>query len=244
MHRVFAILILAWATLAARGQEWLTDAQAAQDKARQENKFVLLDFTGSDWCGWCVKLKAEVFDKPEFAEFANANLVLVEVDFPHHKVLDQSQKDANERLASTYHITGFPTIVILGPEGRWLGNAGYIPGGPQAFDGVIERIIHASGKSLLAGKSDDKPEAPRPPPKFVPIRPEVPLRYGALTLKGISGTRDRRLALINNQTLMAGETARVKAQDHEVVVHCKEIRDNSVLITADERPMELKLKNN
>ena len=248
MQRVIAILMLAWATLATRGQvEWLTDAQAARDKARQENKFVLLDFTGSDWCGWCMKLKAEVFDKPEFAEFASANLVLVEVDFPHHKVLEQSQKDANERLARTYQITGFPSIIVLGPDGKWVGRSGYTPGGPQAFDAGIERIIQFGRSQAGRGAPqppDDKPEVRRPPPKFVPIPPQVPLHYGALTLKGISGTKDRRLALINNQTLMVGETAHVKAQDHEVVVLCKEIRDNSVLITADDRPMELKLKNN
>jgi thioredoxin-related protein len=250
MQRVFAILILACANLTAWGQpEWLTDAQAALDKAGRENKFVLLDFTGSDWCGWCMKLKAEVFDKPEFAEFASANLVLVEVDFPHHKVLDQSQKDANERLLNAFHITSFPTTILLGPDGKWLGAGGYVSGGPQAFNSIIARIIQATKSSSQASGGapqppDDKPEAPRPPPKFVPIPPTVPLHYGELTLKGISGTKDRRLALINNQTFMAGETARVKALDHEVVVHCKEIRDNSVLITADDRPMELKLKNN
>ena len=57
----------------------------SMDKASAEHKVVLLDFTGSDWCGWCKRLKAEVFDQPEFAEFAQANLIMVEVDFPRNK---------------------------------------------------------------------------------------------------------------------------------------------------------------
>src|ERR1017187_4807538 len=65
--------------------EWLTDVPAALARAKAENKTVLLDFTGSDWCGWCMRLKAEVFDQPEFSTYAHANLILVELDFPHHK---------------------------------------------------------------------------------------------------------------------------------------------------------------
>jgi protein disulfide-isomerase len=241
------ILRLLFASIALSGQcqqaDWLTDAQAAQDKARQENKCVLLDFTGSDWCGWCMKLKAEVFDKPGFAQLAGEKLVLVEVDFPHHKALDDAQKHANERLAVKYGITGFPTLVVLGPDGRFLGRTGYVPGGPQAFNPSLERILQtARPVSAVAGNNDDKPEPPRKPAAFVPIPPAAPMHYGALTLKSISGTKERRLALINNETLMVGETRRVKSRDVDVVVLCKEIREDSVLITADGKPMELKFQ--
>src|SRR5207249_3252593 len=84
MKRLMLVFIAGCVSLSARseGPQWFTDLPSAQEKARQENKFVLLDFTGSDWCVWCRKLKAEVFDQPEFADFAQANLVLVEVDFP------------------------------------------------------------------------------------------------------------------------------------------------------------------
>jgi hypothetical protein len=162
--------------------------------------------------------------------------------------MDQSQIDTNRRLANEYHVGGYPTLIVLSPDGRYLGQTGYTPGGPQAFDANVQRILQTSGRSLQAGggnadQPNEKPEAPHAPPKFVPIPPEVPLHYGALTLKGVSGPKDRRIALINNQTLMVGETARVKTQDREVVVHCKEIGDASVLITADDRLMELKLRN-
>ena len=64
---------------------WETDYKKAQDQAKAGNKLVLLDFTGSDWCGWCIKLDREVFSKPEFKDYATKNLVLVELDFPRAK---------------------------------------------------------------------------------------------------------------------------------------------------------------
>ena len=81
----FAIgLVAASMLLQVRGEElqWLTDVPKAQAQAKSEKKLVMLDFTGSDWCGWCIKLHNEVFSKPEFSEYAKKNLVLVEVDFP------------------------------------------------------------------------------------------------------------------------------------------------------------------
>jgi len=242
MKQLILALMAALAALPAHGEQlpqWFTDAHAAQEKARQENKTVLLDFTGSDWCGWCMKLKKEVFDQPEFVEFAQANLVLVEVDFPHYKQLDEAQKQANDRLSQTYHITGFPTIILLDKDGRWVGRTGYLPGGPGAFDAALSRILKTDTQNSQEPQS--QPGKPRKPLTFPSLPPAVSNHYGSLALKGISGTKDRRLVLINNQTFLAGETAGVKVQDRVAVVHCKEIRDDSVLITADGTPMELKL---
>jgi thioredoxin-related protein len=242
--KLMLLLTLGWAVLPSRGDQlpqWFTDVGTALEQARRANKSVLLDFTGSDWCGWCMKLKSEVFDQPEFAGFAQANLVLVEVDFPHHKHLDQAQKEANDRLAETYHITGFPTIILLDSAGRPVGQAGYMPGGPRAFDAELARILKIDSK--IPEAPPIQPAPPRPPPAFAPVAPTVPNHYGALALKGISGTKNRRLALINNETFMVGETANVKVEDRDVVVYCKEIHDDSVVITADDKPMELKLKN-
>lgn len=232
--------MLGCAALPAPAQDppqWFTDARAAQERAKQEDKFLLLDFTGSDWCGWCKKLKAEVFDRPEFTQFAQEHLVLVEVDFPRHKRLEPPQQEANKRLAQTYQISGYPTIILLDPDGRPAGQTGYTPGGPSAFIARLSRIMKIDPKTPPVRK--DPPS--RKPVAFVPIPPATPIHYGPLALKGISGTREHRFALINNVTFQAGETARVKSVDHEVVVHCQEIRDDSVLITADDKPMELKL---
>jgi len=245
MRRLILLIILgcigqpAW----SENLEWLTDASAAQEKAKRENKLVLLDFTGSDWCGWCMKLKSEVFDKPEFAQFANANLVLVEVDFPHHKAMAHSQQQANAQLDKTYHITGYPTIIVLNPDGRQAGRMGYVSGGPAAF---IEKLagLERSAKTSAASaptRPAPEPERPHKPVTFKPVPPAVPIHYGPLALKAISGTKERRMVLINNASMMAGETAKVRAQDQEVVVCCKEIREDSVLITCDGKPMELNL---
>ena len=119
--------------------EWLTDLPKAQAKAKQENKSVLLDFTGSDWCGWCIKLNKEVFSKPEFAEYAKKNLVLVEVDFPRRKKLSPAQTKANEALSEKYDIEGFPTIVLLGADGKLLGKTSYAPN-PTAFIAELEKL--------------------------------------------------------------------------------------------------------
>ncbi len=124
--------------------DWLTDVPKALAKAKQENKAVLLDFTGSDWCGWCIKLNKEVFSKPEFAEYAKKNLVLVEVDFPRHKKLSSSQTSANEALSQKYNIEGFPTIVLLSAEGKLAGKTGYVPGGPKPFIAELEKITKKS----------------------------------------------------------------------------------------------------
>jgi thioredoxin-related protein len=208
-------------------------------KAKQENKIVLLDFTGSDWCGWCMKLKHDVLDQPEFTEFAQTNLVLVEVDFPHHKQLEQTRQEANNKLAQTYHVTGFPTIVVLNREGQALGEVeGYLPGGPHPF---VTKLAQFLNLELKDDKTSETTEPPRKPMVFQLPPQAAPIRYESLALKGISGTKQRRMALINNQTLMVGETASVKVQDRHVEVCCKEIRDDSVLITADGKPVELKL---
>ena len=78
---------------------------------------MLLNFTGSDWCSWCKKLDAEVFSKKEFSDYAKKNLVLVEVDFPAQKKLAAALVKANDALKDKYKITGFPTLIVLKPDG-------------------------------------------------------------------------------------------------------------------------------
>jgi protein disulfide-isomerase len=114
---------------------WTTDFAAAQSQAKKDKKLVLMDFTGSDWCGWCIKLKKEVFDQKEFAEYAKDNLVLVEVDFPSRKPQSDALKKANESLKAKFKADeGFPTIVVLNSEGKevWR-QVGYMAGGPKAW---------------------------------------------------------------------------------------------------------------
>ena len=133
------VCFAAFALKAAEG-EWTTDAAKAQEKAKTEKKLVLMDFTGSDWCGWCIKLNKEVFSQQAFTDYAKKNLVLVEVDFPRKKTIDAGQKKANEALAKKYKIKGFPTIIVLNGEGKQVGELGYMEGGPKAFIAELEKL--------------------------------------------------------------------------------------------------------
>lgn len=119
---------------------WLTDYKQAQEEARTNKKLVLLDFTGSDWCGWCIRLEREVFTKPEFQEYAKKNLILLEVDFPRAKQLPAAEKSQNQELAQKFQIEGFPTIIVLDADGKKVGELGYTPGGPSAFIAELEKL--------------------------------------------------------------------------------------------------------
>jgi len=130
---LFSAIILAASTVFA-GDGWQTDYKAALEQAAKENKPVLLDFTGSDWCGWCIKLNKETFSQPEFQKFAEKNLILVELDFPQGKPQADSVKKQNEELQAKYGVEGFPTLVLLNSKGKEIArNPGYLPGGPKGF---------------------------------------------------------------------------------------------------------------
>jgi len=125
---------------AAEG-EWLTDLDKAKEKAKAENKMVLMDFTGSDWCPPCKALHKNVLTSPEFVEFAKKNLVLVEVDFPNKKPQSDELKKANKALAKKFGVEAYPTIVVLDGNGKELSKkAGY--GGEKAkeFIASIEAL--------------------------------------------------------------------------------------------------------
>ena len=141
MKKIMFGLFAAWAVsqVVASAGEWLTDVPKALDRAKAEKKVVLLDFTGSDWCGWCKRLDKEVFSTTEFKDYSTKNLVLVEVDFPNQKKLGPELKKANDGLKNKYKVNGFPTLVVLNGEGREIGRqVGYMEGGPKAFIAKLE----------------------------------------------------------------------------------------------------------
>src|SRR5579863_5494511 len=113
---------------------WLTSVPKAEAEAKKDNKLVLLDFTGSDWCGWCKKLDADTFSKPAFVDYAKKNLVLVEVDFPAQKPQSSELKAANKALQDKYSVDGYPTLIALNADGTqvWK-HVGYLEGGPSAI---------------------------------------------------------------------------------------------------------------
>lgn len=141
MNKLAFVLLLT--LLACRGSaaelNWVTDLPKAQEQAKKEGKMVFMNFTGSDWCGWCIKLKREVFDTKEFAQYAAKNLVLVEVDFPRQKKLSPEQKKANDALQEKYRAEGFPTIVVLNKNNKevWK-QVGFMEGGAKAWIAKLE----------------------------------------------------------------------------------------------------------
>ncbi len=112
----------------ALAADWMTDLPAAEAKAAQESKSVLVNFTGSDWCGYCIRLHKEIFSKPDFDAYVKDKFVLAEVDLPHKSKLSPEQVRANQELCEKYNVQGFPTILVLNPEGKVLGGfCGYRP---------------------------------------------------------------------------------------------------------------------
>jgi thioredoxin-related protein len=127
----------------AADELWIEDNMpAAMEKAKAEGKDILIDFTGSDWCGWCIKLDQEVFSQKAFAEYAAENLVLVKLDFPRQKPISDELKMQNEKLAERFGIRGFPTILLMSPEGELIARTGYQRGGADRY---VEHL-----KGLLA----------------------------------------------------------------------------------------------
>jgi len=135
-----AVLLLGTLTAFAE-TTWGTDLPAAQTQAKKDKKLVLMNFTGSDWCSWCVKLQKEVFTTKEFDDYAKEKLVLVEVDFPNKKKQSAELKKANEALQAKYKASGFPTIVVVNGEGKevWR-KVGYMPGGPKAWIAELDKL--------------------------------------------------------------------------------------------------------
>ena len=137
---LFALVAgLAVWSLAAAELDWTTDLAKAQAQAKKDNKLVLLDFTGSDWCPWCIKFEKEVLNTPEFVEYTKANLVPVLLDFPRTKAQTDALKQANKVLKEKYKVEGFPTYVLLNAGGKEIGRqTGYEKGGPKAFIAKID----------------------------------------------------------------------------------------------------------
>ena len=137
---------LALATLAlnlAAEPKWLTDFDAVKQQAQKENKAILMDFTGSDWCPPCKALKKNVLDKPEFEKFASEKLVLMELDFPKDKKkVTKEVAAANAKLGEEFKIEGYPTIIVLDKTGKELGRmVGYGGDSPSAYIKKLEAFL-------------------------------------------------------------------------------------------------------
>ena len=141
------VLILTSVSTNAAEAVWLTDYDVALKKAAVEKKTLLLNFTGSDWCGWCKKLDKEVFSQPEFTAYAaNNNIVLVKVDFPRKKSQPEAEKIQNTNLKKKYKIEGYPTIVVMNSAGNKIGELGYNEGGAKPWIAELKKVIMKRAK--------------------------------------------------------------------------------------------------
>ncbi len=118
---------------AAKESAWQTDFSAAQAKAKAQKKVLLVAFIGSDWCPWCKKIQAAVFDQQAFTSAARKQFVLVQVDFPHERKLPDELKEQNGKLAKKYKINAYPSVLLLKPDGELMAQTGYSPGGPKDY---------------------------------------------------------------------------------------------------------------
>jgi protein disulfide-isomerase len=146
MRSIFYILI-AFVAFNMQAQEliWHTDLTKAINISKAEKKPVMLFFTGSDWCGWCIRLQKEVFNTPEFIKWSNENVVLVELDYPKRKELSPELKQQNLQMKQMFQIKGYPTVWIVQPEEnegkinfKQLGKTGYVAGGPEKWIAAIQ----------------------------------------------------------------------------------------------------------
>lgn len=156
-----ALALLCGSRVTALSQEakWYTDYAKAVEQAKAGNKPILLDFTGSDWCPWCIKMKKETLDTPAFKQYAAQNLVLMEVDFPESKPQTAAVKAQNADLKKKYKAAGFPTFVLVDASGEVLGTqVGYLEGGPAKFIELLNKFHKpdpASASSTSGAGSDD-----------------------------------------------------------------------------------------
>lgn len=130
--------------------EWFMYVDDAYKESKETGKPIMANFTGSDWCGWCIRLKNEVFSKKEFSEWAKENVVLLELDFPRTKVLPDELKQQNGSLQQFFGVSGYPTIWLFNMEFNptsnqfnieRLGKTGYIAGGVINWTNETQKII-------------------------------------------------------------------------------------------------------
>ncbi|MBF4473313.1 MULTISPECIES: thioredoxin family protein [Flavobacterium] len=151
MKKVFLITLFLIGAFKVGAQElkWYTDVKEAVQVSNNKKKPLMLFFTGSDWCGWCIRLQNEVLKTPEFGKWASENVVLVELDYPRRTVQSDEVKKQNNEMQQVFGIQGFPTIVFakatLSKEGKMnfegLGNTGYVAGGPTAWLAAADPFV-------------------------------------------------------------------------------------------------------
>lgn len=152
MKKTIFIFFISLSTFWVQAQEestWHTDMAQAADLSMKENKPLMLFFTGSDWCGWCIRLQKEVFKTADFTKWANENVILVELDFPKRTVQDETLRQQNYQIQQIFRVNSYPTVWIVNPQktedGKVnlsaLGRTGYVAGGSEKWIAEANTIL-------------------------------------------------------------------------------------------------------
>ena len=151
MKKIILITLFFVGAFATQAQElkWYTDVREAITVSNDSHKPMLMFFTGSDWCGWCIRLQNEVLTTAEFKKWAADNVILVELDYPRRTPQTPEIKNQNLELQQAFGIQGFPTIYFTSAESKdgkvnfkGLGQTGYVAGGPTAWLAVADGIVN------------------------------------------------------------------------------------------------------
>jgi thioredoxin-related protein len=163
MKKIFLATLFFIGISATQAQElkWHTDVKEAIKISNKEKKPMLLFFTGSDWCGWCIRLQNEVLKTPEFTKWAKESVVLVELDYPRKSAQTDETKKQNAELQQAFSVQGYPTVhfakASVNKEGKvnfeGIGSTGYVAGGPTAWLAVADPFVK---KADMKAKSKSK----------------------------------------------------------------------------------------
>lgn len=137
---------------------WVEDFEAAKKAAAAEGKLVFLAFSGSDWCGWCVKLDQEVYSQSDFIRKAKRDFVLTMIDNPRDQNrLSPLAQRQNRELTTQFGVRGFPSGVVCSADGKEIERiSGYVKGGPDAYLERMKEIAKKAGhKTPAAGRNND-----------------------------------------------------------------------------------------
>ncbi|MBW8017358.1 MAG: thioredoxin fold domain-containing protein [Planctomycetes bacterium] len=138
---------------------WMTDYKAAMKKAAAEKKDMLIDFSGSDWCVWCIRLDKEVFSQKEFIEEASKNFVFVVLDFPRDtSKMTRQLQEQNEELQKKFQVEDFPTVFLTDAKGMPYARTGYRAGGPKVYLEYISTFRNDQVKVTELMTKADSPE--------------------------------------------------------------------------------------
>ena len=157
LNSILAASALAFTANTAVADEhghWIADFDVAVEMAKTQNKDLLVDFTGSDWCGWCIKLHEEVFDHDAFLKPAMEKYILVALDFPQDEAIKAlvPNPERNAELQEKYAIQGFPTILLMNANGEVFGRTGYRPDGPESYIAHMAELASKGKPAIAAAK--------------------------------------------------------------------------------------------